>query len=87
MARFSAENASKSIWRPGSAQICWEAYSPPQIPELDLKGKRPPGKGFGRGKKRRGEKGREFFFFFSSPNLSGRRLDVCHTSTHGVALV
>jgi len=21
------------------------------------------------------------FFFFSSPNLSGRRLDVCHTST------
>ena len=30
-----------------------------------------------------------FFFlsFFSSPNLSHRRLDVCHTSTHGVALV
>jgi len=27
------------------------------------------------------------FFFLSSPNLSGRRLDVCHTSTHGVALV
>jgi len=30
-----------------------------------------------------------FFFFFllsSSPNLSGRRLDVYHTSTHGVAL-
>jgi len=26
-------------------------------------------------------------FFFSSPNLSGRRLDVCPTSTHGVALV
>ena len=26
-------------------------------------------------------------FFISSPNLSGRRLDVCHTSTHGVALV
>jgi len=26
-------------------------------------------------------------FFFSSPNLSCRRLDVCHTSTHGVALV
>ena len=26
-------------------------------------------------------------FFFSSPNLSHRRLDVCHTSTHGVALV
>ena len=26
-------------------------------------------------------------FFLSSPNLSGRRLDVCHTSTHGVALV
>jgi len=25
--------------------------------------------------------------FFSSPNLSGRRLDVCHTSTHGVAWV
>jgi len=25
--------------------------------------------------------------FFSSPNLSCRRLDVCHTSTHGVALV
>ena len=25
-------------------------------------------------------------FFFSSPNLSGRRLDVYHTSTHGVAL-
>ena len=26
-------------------------------------------------------------FFFSSPNLSGRRSDVYHTSTHGVALV
>ena len=25
--------------------------------------------------------------FFSSPNLTGRRLDVYHTSTHGVALV
>jgi len=25
--------------------------------------------------------------FFSSSNLSRRRLDVCHTSTHGVALV
>jgi len=30
---------------------------------------------------------RFFFFFFSSSNLSRRRLDVCHTSTHGVALV
>jgi len=28
-----------------------------------------------------------FSFFFSSPNLSRRRLDVCHTSTHGVVLV
>jgi len=27
------------------------------------------------------------FFFFSSPNLSHRRLDVCHISTHGVALL
>jgi len=27
------------------------------------------------------------FFFLSSLNLSRRRLDVCHTSTHGVALV
>ena len=26
-------------------------------------------------------------FFFSSPNLSSRRLDVYHTLTHGVALV
>jgi len=26
-------------------------------------------------------------FFISLPNLSRRRLDVCHTSTHGVALV
>ena len=26
-------------------------------------------------------------YFFSSPNLSRRRLDVCHTSTHGVVLV
>ena len=25
-------------------------------------------------------------FFYSSPNLSGRRLDVYHTLTHGVAL-
>jgi len=25
--------------------------------------------------------------FFSLPDLSHRRLDVCHTSTHGVALV
>jgi len=28
-----------------------------------------------------------YFFFFSWPNLSGRWLDVYHTSTHGVALV
>jgi len=28
-----------------------------------------------------------FFLLFSSPNLSRRGLDVCHTSTHGVALV
>jgi len=28
-----------------------------------------------------------FLSFFSSPNLSHRRLGVCHTSTHGVALV
>ena len=28
-----------------------------------------------------------FFLLFSSPNLSHRRLDVCHTSKHGVALV
>ena len=27
------------------------------------------------------------FYLFSSPNLSRRKLDVCHTSTHGVALV
>jgi len=27
------------------------------------------------------------FFFFSAPNLSGWRLDVYHTFTHGVALV
>ena len=26
-------------------------------------------------------------FFFSSPNLSGRILDVYHTSTHGVGLM
>jgi len=26
------------------------------------------------------------FYLFSSPNLSGRRLDVYHISTHGVAL-
>jgi len=26
-------------------------------------------------------------FLFSSPNLSGRRMDVYHTSTHDVALV
>jgi len=28
-----------------------------------------------------------FLLYFSSPNLSCRRLDVCHTFTHGVALV
>ena len=28
-----------------------------------------------------------FLSFFSSPNLSGRRWDVYHTSTHGVATV
>jgi len=28
-----------------------------------------------------------FFLLFFSPNLSRRRLDVCHTSTNGVALV
>jgi len=27
------------------------------------------------------------FFFISSPNVSGQRVDVYHTSTHGVALV
>jgi len=27
------------------------------------------------------------FYLFSSPNLSGRRLDVYHTSTRGMALV
>jgi len=27
------------------------------------------------------------FFFFSSPNLSGRRVDFYHTSKHGMALV
>jgi len=27
------------------------------------------------------------YLFYFSPNLSGRRLDVYHTSTHGVALV
>jgi len=27
------------------------------------------------------------FLLFSSPNLSGRRVDVYRTSTHGVALV
>ena len=27
-----------------------------------------------------------FFFFYSSPNLSGRRLDVYHTFTHGLDL-
>ena len=29
----------------------------------------------------------DLYLLFSSPNLSGRRLDVYHTSTHGVALV
>ena len=28
-----------------------------------------------------------FFFLFSSPNLSRRKVVVCHTCTHGVALV
>jgi len=28
-----------------------------------------------------------FYLFYSSPNLSGRKLNVYHTSTHGVALV
>jgi len=28
-----------------------------------------------------------FYLLFSSPHLSRRRLDVYHTSTHGVALV
>jgi len=28
-----------------------------------------------------------FYLLFSSPNLSRRRLDIYHTSTHGVALV
>jgi len=28
-----------------------------------------------------------FLLFYFSPNLNGRRLDVYHTSTHGVALV
>jgi len=26
-------------------------------------------------------------YLFSSPNVIGRTLDVCHTATHGVALV
>jgi len=28
-----------------------------------------------------------YLSFFSSPNISGHRLDVYHTSTHGVDLV
>jgi len=28
-----------------------------------------------------------FYLLFSSPNLSGRRVDIYHTATHGVALV
>jgi len=28
-----------------------------------------------------------YLSLFSSPNLGRRRLDVCHTSTHGVAVV
>ena len=28
-----------------------------------------------------------FLLLFSLPNLNGRKLDVYHTSTHGVALV
>ena len=28
-----------------------------------------------------------FYLLFFPPNISRRRLDVCHTSTHGVALV
>jgi len=28
-----------------------------------------------------------FFLLFSSPNLSGHKVDVYHTSTHGVALL
>jgi len=28
-----------------------------------------------------------FYLLFSSPNLRGRRLDVYHISTHGVALL
>ena len=28
-----------------------------------------------------------FLLFLSLPNLTRRRVDVCHTSTHGVALV
>ena len=28
-----------------------------------------------------------FLFLFSSPNLIGQKLDVCHTSTHGVVLI
>jgi len=28
-----------------------------------------------------------FFFFYSLPNLSRRRLDGCHIYTHGVTLV
>jgi len=31
--------------------------------------------------------GSSSFFFYSSPNFSGHRLDAYHTSTHGVALV
>jgi len=42
---------------------------------------------FGRATITLGNRPHSSSFFFSSPNLSGRRLDVCHTSTHGVALV
>jgi len=28
-----------------------------------------------------------FYLFYSTPNLSGRRLDVYHTTTHDVVLV
>ena len=42
---------------------------------------------FGRATIRLGIGPHSSFFFFSLPNLSGCRLDVYDTSTHGVALV
>jgi len=74
------------VWgmHPGKFQRVWRLGSVTAQPNCGVEQRAPPV--FGRGPSRCVLAHISSSFFLSSPNLSRRRLDVCHTSTHGVAL-